>query len=150
MPMTQLLFRFLTTEKPKSTLSSDQVRRAKSMAGAGKSLRQIAANIGVDHCRLWRELRILKIPLKRRHLTARERQDAIRMLLDDEPQSSIARTLGKHKSTINRLAMSQRRLSEGVQFQGARRRVCPKHGAVNVWPCVACKAEQYREQRNLR
>lgn len=152
--MMQLAFRFFQVEMRKraerqSPITQKQLRQVERMLKRGRTLRAVAERLGMDHNQLWR--RVQQSGIKRRcKLTSSEKQKAIELLNQDVPQSQIARDFGRHKSTINRLAMSQRKLSTGVQFAGTRTRVCPVHGAVNVWPCVACAAAQYREQRNRR
>jgi hypothetical protein len=62
----------------------------------------------------------------------------------------IQRKLGlSSRSTIYRLRdMIERRIANEAgdfcprRLNGAKR--CPKHGLVNVWPCVACEAENHR------
>lgn len=69
-------------------------------------------------------------------------------------QRAIARMVGCAYSTVQ--VRSQRirkkfvRTAETELALQDRLGHCPKHGALNVWPCVACAAEQKRASRRRR
>lgn len=59
----------------------------------------------------------------------------------------IARELGVGVQTVQRRAAVQRREGDEpgtVDFRTVRGEACEKHGAVTVWPCVQCLAEEER------
>lgn len=64
----------------------------------------------------------------------------------------IAQQLGVGVSTVQRRAAILRREGdeEGmVDFRTVRGEVCEKHGAVTVWPCVQCLAEEEKAKRGM-
>jgi hypothetical protein len=59
----------------------------------------------------------------------------------------IAQELGVGVQTVQRRAAVLRREDDEpgtVDFRKVRGEVCDKHGAVTVWPCVQCLAEEER------
>jgi hypothetical protein len=59
----------------------------------------------------------------------------------------IAQELGVGVQTVQRRAAVLRREDDEpgtVDFRAVRGEVCQKHGAVTVWPCVQCLAEEER------
>ena len=59
----------------------------------------------------------------------------------------IAQELGVGVQTVQRRAAVLRREGDEpgtVDFRAVRGEVCQKHGAVTVWPCVQCLAEEER------
>jgi hypothetical protein len=59
----------------------------------------------------------------------------------------IARQLGVGVRTVQRRVDILRREEddeETIDFREVRGKVCPRHGALTVWPCVQCAAEEAR------
>lgn len=70
------------------------------------------------------------------------------MLREGRGQRRIAKELGVGVQTVQRRAAILRREDDEdgmVDFRRVMRKVCERHGAVTVWPCVQCLAEAARD-----
>lgn len=65
----------------------------------------------------------------------------------------VAQAVGVGVQTVQRRAAIVRRADdepETVDFHRVKLQRCPEHGAVTIWPCVQCSAEQERKRQTLR
>lgn len=77
----------------------------------------------------------------------------IELLREGRGKVRIAQELGVGVQTVQRRAAVLRREDDDegmVDFRAVRGEVCDKHGAVTVWPCVQCLAEEEREKERAR
>lgn len=72
-----------------------------------------------------------------------EQRELIKTLVLVEGKSfrEVANLIGCHKQSVGRwvakLRQKQAAVSNGIDFQNTRA-ICPIHGKLTVWPCVAC------------
>ena len=123
---------------------------------AGKTVDEIAGILGLTRWVVLHRIRkhSLAMPPKRGRPIDEDRHREVMRLLQETDLShrEIARRVGcsQHAVSYRGRKLAQRRARQ-VDAVGAFRpreqeRRCPVHGAVKLWPCVACMAEASRQQ----
>lgn len=109
--------------------------------------RQIAQEHGVSFWRVYEIGQRNNVARRCNHLSARQRLAIVADLTKtNQSFRAIAARHNTSKGQVWRIAVDLRRRasrdSGNVQFETNTRKthVCPRHGKVNVWPCVACAA----------
>lgn len=114
--------------------------------------RQIAQEHGVSFWRVYEIGQRHQVARRCQHLTARQRLAIVADLT--KTNQSFRAIAAKHKTSkgqVHRIAVDLRRRASKeagqMEFETNTRttHVCPKHGKLSVWPCVACAALAARD-----
>jgi len=111
-----------------------------------KSTRVVASLVGMSHTWVANEAKKSGIKLKNNFapLSPAKRKQLAKVLDEGATVLEAAQAVGCSTSTVNRHQKSQEKGASPSQIQfvrSNRSRRCPVHGRVNIWPCVACVAE---------
>lgn len=122
---------------------------------AGKPYRQIASDLGVSMWQVYGFAQRNNAARRCRHLSAQQRLAIVRDLTTTNLSfRAIAERRKTSKGQVHRIAVDLRnRISSDAgeaKFETNSRtlHVCPTHGKVAVWPCVACAALTARRAHN--
>lgn len=109
----------------------------------GRSLRQVAKIVGLSHTTVAKIGRSAGIPCRPRvGLDPSKRSSLIRELKQGTPIYLAAARCSVSRDTAHRYSRQINATPGEMQFHRTRTaKVCPYHGRVRVWPCVACAAE---------
>lgn len=114
--------------------------------------RKIAQEHGVSFWRVYEIGQRNQVPRRCQHLTARQRLAIVADLTKtNQSFRAIAARHNTSKGQVHRIAVDLRRRmakeAGQLEFETNTRtaKVCPKHGRVSVWPCVACAALAARD-----
>ena len=127
-------------------------RMIASRQSRGHSLAQIAADVHIDANELKQICLQFGLPLRPPSPSAATVRACVRDVMDGDLSISESADLhGLGKTTVHRFVQRHRKKDldsvGGVAFEevtSTEKHVCPKHGPVTVWPCVACAALEYR------
>lgn len=119
---------------------------------AGQTYRRIAEE---NHTTFWKVYEIAQranVQPRCKRLSAQQRLAIVRDLATtNQSFGRIALRHGTSKGQVHRIAVDLRerasRDSGEIRFKTNRRtrHICPKHGEITVWPCVACAAIAARD-----
>ena len=139
---------------------SEALGEIQVLLNAGRTASEIARIMGVTRWVVLHRIRRggLTMPPKRgRHMDAERHREVMRLLeTTNLSHREIARRVGcsQHAVSYRGRKLRERakiRLLTAGEFQPKKTsepKVCPKHGRVHVWPCVACAAEAARRKHN--
>lgn len=131
------------TDRAIALMIHERVRRR------GHSLAEIARTSGVPKPYLQAVAKAAGINYRNRKPSVEEQQKAIRTVIDRGLTfRQAARATGLSKTAVHRMVQRKRRAladSAGPARFEEQFHVCPKHGRLTLWPCVACMAEAARK-----
>lgn len=135
--------------------TTEATLKAVSLAASGEPYKLIALKVGRTPNVIYKHARKRGVPRRLPSVSPLARKQILALLMaTNMSYAGIARLVRVSKATVGRVAKhirhrQMRRLGEFQPEESKAVKRCPIHGLVNVWPCVACAADQNRA-RSMR
>lgn len=123
------------------------------LAALGRPYKVIARETGVNPNICYKTARQRGVPRRLPLVSPLARKQILTLLLATNlSYAHIARLVRVSKATVGRVAKDirerqRKRVGSFQPDESKRVKRCSKHGLVNIWPCVACVAEQSKSTR---
>lgn len=135
--------------------TTETTLQAVSLAACGEPYKIIAIKVGKTANVVYKHARKRGVPRRLPAVSPLARMQILALLMaTNMSYACIARLVRVSKATVGRVAKDirsrqMRRLGDFQPDESKAVKRCPIHGLVNVWPCVACAADQNRA-RSIR